>query len=332
MDGDDAAAGSRGGRGCRRRPARCRRGTPAPAGPPTCAATSRRPASRMPERADPPPGLPRVEHLGAHLADAAERRGAEVDRRRAARTRPRPSWRRGTPRWSRPGRAPGCGRARGRGRARGCPAGSRSTSISISSTSAGRQRLHPLDGHPLGELVGDLGAAAGAAWPSSAARRRTSSVSSSSRHGGAHSRSTGSRVRWSATEKRADLVDLVAEELHAQRVLLGRREDVDDAAADGELAALLDQVDAGVRRTGEPAYDVLELDLLARRQLDRLEVGQTLDLRLEHRADRRDHDLERARCSASVPGCLIRRSTARRRPTVSLRGLSRSCGSVSQAG
>ena len=56
----------------------------------------------------------------------------------------------------------------------------------------------------------------------------------------------------------ADLLDVVAPELHAQRVLLGRREDVDDAAADGELAALLDQVDAGVRRVGEPADDVLE--------------------------------------------------------------------------
>ena len=91
----------------------------------------------------------------------------------------------------------------------------------------------------------------------------------------------------------ADLVDLVAEELHPQRVLLGRREDVDDAAADGELAALLDEVDAGVRRTREPADDILELDLLTAGQLDRLEVGQALDLRLQHRADRRDDDLER---------------------------------------
>ena len=92
----------------------------------------------------------------------------------------------------------------------------------------------------------------------------------------------------------ADLVDLVAEELHPQGVFLGRREDVDDAAADGELAALLDQVDAGVRRAREPSYDVLELDLLPRRQLDRLEVGQPLDLGLQHRAHRGHDDLERA--------------------------------------
>ena len=105
-----------------------------------------------PERADPPPGLARVEHLGAHLADAAQRRGAEVDRRRAARTRRRPSSRRGTPRWSRPGRARGCARARGRARARGCPAGSSSTSISISSTSAGASDSIPSTAMPSASL------------------------------------------------------------------------------------------------------------------------------------------------------------------------------------
>ena len=103
--------------------------------------------------------------------------------------------------------------------------------------------------------------------------------------------------------ERADLLDVVAPELHPQRVLLGRREHVDDAAADRELAALLDQVDAGVRRGGQPAYDVLERRGVAGHQLDRLEVGQPLDLRLQHRADRRDDDLERAvgRVGARVP-------------------------------
>ena len=60
-----------------------------------------------------------------------------------------------------------------------------------------------------------------------------------------------------------DLLDLVAEELDPDRVLLRRREDVDDAAADGELAAPLDQVDPVVGGGGQPAYDVLELDLVA---------------------------------------------------------------------
>ena len=38
----------------------------------------------------------------------------------------------------------------------------------------------------------------------------------------------------------SDLLDLVAEELDAQRLASGRREDVDDAASHGELAALVD--------------------------------------------------------------------------------------------
>ena len=92
----------------------------------------------------------------------------------------------------------------------------------------------------------------------------------------------------------ADLLDVVAPELHAERVLLGRREHVDDAAADRELPALLDQVDPRVRRVGQAAYDVLERRRVAGCEVDRLEVAQPLDLRLEHRADGRDHDLQRA--------------------------------------
>ena len=48
------------------------------------------------------------------------------------------------------------------------------------------------------------------------------------------------------------LGDLVAPELDAHRVFGGRREDVEDAAADRELAALADHVDAGVGQLDEP--------------------------------------------------------------------------------
>ena len=155
------------------------------------------------------------------------------------------------------------------------------------------QRLHALDGDALGQLVGELaqlgvllaelaGAAAYVVGEQQlAARRRPQPLH----------RLEGALV---GDGEAADLVDLVAEELHAQRVLLGRREDVDDAAAHGELAALLHQVDAGVRRAGQPRDHVLELDLLAGLQLDRLEVGQSLDLGLQHRPHRRHHDLQRA--------------------------------------
>ncbi len=94
--------------------------------------------------------------------------------------------------------------------------------------------------------------------------------------------------------ERPDLVDVVAPELHAQRVLLGRREDVDDAAAHGELATPLDQVDTGVRRVGQSADDVLERSGVARGELHRLEVAEALDLRLQHRAHRGHDDPQRA--------------------------------------
>ena len=74
----------------------------------------------------------------------------------------------------------------------------------------------------------------------------------------------------------ADLLDRVAPELDPQRVLLGRREDVEDAAAHGELAAPLDQVGAGVGRGREVLDDLLEGRLVAGLERDRLEVAETL--------------------------------------------------------
>ena len=73
----------------------------------------------------------------------------------------------------------------------------------------------------------------------------------------------------------ADLLDVVTPELHPHRVLLGRREHVDDPAADRELAPLLDEVDActprppgcGRRRRGRG---------VTADQLDRLEVPSPL--------------------------------------------------------
>ncbi len=90
--------------------------------------------------------------------------------------------------------------------------------------------------------------AAGASATSSAARARTSSVSSSSRQGTAITRldvDLGNRALVGDREH-PHLGDLVTPELDAHRVLGGRREDVEDAAAHRELAALADHVDARV--------------------------------------------------------------------------------------
>ena len=92
----------------------------------------------------------------------------------------------------------------------------------------------------------------------------------------------------------ADLLDVVAPELHPQRVLLGGREHVEDAAADRELAALLDQLDPGVRGGRQALDDLVQVGALPAAQGDGLQVAEPLDLRLEHGADRRDDDRDRA--------------------------------------
>ena len=61
----------------------------------------------------------------------------------------------------------------------------------------------------------------------------------------------------------ADLLDGVAPELHPDGVLLGGREDVEDAAAHGELAPALDEVGARVGGGGQGLDDVLQRRLVA---------------------------------------------------------------------
>ena len=136
----------------------------------------------------------------------------------------------------------------------------------------------------------------------------------------------------------ADLVDLVAEELDAQRVVLGRREHVDDAAAYGELAASLDQVDPRVgggsqvarRRWSSPTSSPL-CSSTGSRSARPLACGWSSE-RTGATMTRIGPVAVSESSSLAFVGCTSRRSTARRRPTVSERGDRRSCGSVSHAG
>ena len=114
------------------------------------------------------------------------------------------------------------------------------------------QRLHALDRDALGQLVEHLGELRVLARPARRPAPAPSAVSSSSRHGGAHSRVDLVDGALVGDGEGADLLDLVAPELDPRRVLVGGREDVEDAAADRELAALGDQVDPGVRHVGQP--------------------------------------------------------------------------------
>ena len=74
-----------------------------------------------------------------------------------------------------------------------------------------------------------------------------------------------------------DGLDLVAEEVHAHRAGQGGREDVEDAAAHGELAAVLHHVDPRVGGVGQAGGGGLEPDVQAGGEADGLELAQALD-------------------------------------------------------
>ena len=93
--------------------------------------------------------------------------------------------------------------------------------------------------------------------------------------------------------ERANGVDLVAEELHAQRVFLGRREDVEDAAPDGEFAALFHEVDAGVGQPRQCRRQLGKIGFTGLGEPHRFKVPQPFELRLKHAAHRRHDDAKR---------------------------------------
>ena len=68
--------------------------------------------------------------------------------------------------------------------------------------------------------------------------------------------------------ERADRLDLVAEQLDAQRVAAGGREDVDDPAADRELAAFLHPLHPLVARQGQLLGEAVDPRLVADGQVE----------------------------------------------------------------
>ena len=203
----------------------------------------------------------------------------------------------------------------------------------MSSTRSRRQRLHALDHDALGELT-KTSARPGCATASSAALRARTVGEQHLAAGRRPQPVLGDLERTLVGDlEPADLLYGVAPHLDPQRVLVGGREHVDDPATDGELAAPLDQVHPGVRRGRQPA------------RRHRRGRPRRRDAEPPARARRGPATIgcSTARTGAtttctgpcstsSASGCASRRRTASRRPTVSLRGLSRSCGSVSQAG
>ena len=65
-------------------------------------------------------------------------------------------------------------------------------------------------------------------------------------------------------------VDLVAPQVDAHRVVAGRREDVDDRPAPGELAAVLDELLAAVAELGQAVHELVGVDDVGVADGDRL--------------------------------------------------------------
>ncbi len=76
-------------------------------------------------------------------------------------------------------------------------------------------------------------------------------------------------------------------------MLGGRGEDVENAAADREFTSLADHVHPGVGQLDQPRDDVFERQLIADRQRQRFGLAQPRSHRLQQRADRGDHHLQR---------------------------------------
>ena len=169
-------------------------------------------------------------------------------------------------------------------------AGSRSMSSSIPSTRAGDSASIPSTAWPCA-ILSSISISSGCSWDSSNARVRTASVSSSSRHGEATTSVNVDVARALIGDGEVpDLLDLVAEEVDPDGVFLRRREHVDDATTDGELAPALDEVDPDVGGADQVGREPVEVVVLADGQPDRGQVRQALDLRLQHAPYRRDDD------------------------------------------
>ena len=208
--------------------------------------------------------------------------------------------------------------------------GNRSTSISISSTSTGESDSIPSTAMPSASLS-VISASWGWSTLSWAARRRTSSVSRSSRHGGAQSRSTLSMVRWSATAK-----------LRISSISSPKNSTRSGCSSVGGKTSTMPP-----RTANSPRFSTRSTREYAAPTSRRTTSSSSTSWPACSSTGSRSASPFTWGCSterigatttfsgpllASLPGCLIRRSTASRRPTVSLRGLSRSCGSVSHAG
>ena len=95
--------------------------------------------------------------------------------------------------------------------------------------------------------------------------------------------------------EQADRLDLIAEQFDPNRIGRVRREDIDDAAVNGELARQFDRGDTLEPARGQPAREVIQINLITHLERPRrhgpLGFGRH---RLNERRDRRHHDARRS--------------------------------------
>ena len=141
----------------------------------------------------------------------------------------------------------------------------------------------------------------GSAPTRAAARARTSSVGSSSRHGKDLDLGEVGRRALVVHGELGEAVDLVAPQVDAHRHVGGRREHVDDRAADRDLAAVLDLVLAPVAGCTSSATSSSGSTCSPGRMIDRLDVLDVGAEPLRQRPHGRDDERGRALGLAQPP-------------------------------
>ena len=240
----------------------------------------------MPELA-PPRRAPR------RAAAATPRRGRPAPCRRR---RPPPRTRPGTPRWCGPGRRRGCGPARGRRARRGCrPAARADEQLQFVDEDRG-ERLHALDRDALGDRS-SISASSGCSASSVAARWRTVVGEQQLPAGrrpqavlGDLQRCAGRRPRSSGSPRPSSPQNSTRSGCSS---VGGKTSRMPPRTANSpRFSTRSTRAYAAATRRSTTS---LEFTVgVAGAQRDRLEVAEPRDLRLQHRADRRDDDRRRA--------------------------------------
>ena len=222
--------------------------------------------------------------MGAHVAERAIGRGAEIDRRPGTRG----------------GRGPGRVQELLRGRLEVVGAVAHELGVADADQRVGRQhvheelepldehrgkRLHSVDGVPRRDALEHLAEFGMCGQEVARTAPHVVGEQQFPARVGDHRRTGLAGGTLIGHLEDPDLVDSVTEEVDPYGVLFGRREHVENAAAHREFAAPLDQVDPGVGSVHEGPGEVAEVEVVADGDGHGGHEAEAPHLRLEHGAD-----------------------------------------------